>query len=588
MHPLRRLLPYYRRYWLPFTAGNLLLVGSRLFEAGIPLLLGAGIDRIAAGRPAGLAIAAGIAGCVAGRFAAILIGRRAIRRIGVAVAFDLRNRLYEHLERQGPGFFARYRTGDLMARAINDIGLVRQLVAQGMRTLLVLGFSGLIGFACMFHQSPSLALLILPPLPLIFAVAWRLSGRLRQQSLRVQEGFSGLSERVQENLGGIRTIQALTQEEAEIGRFEAVNEDYVLRNLELVRTSSRLAAWMPGLGALCTITILMAGGRRVQTGEITLGAFTAFLWYLGMLLWPVREAGNLVNLFQRGFAGCDRLFELLDAAPEIADPPAPDAPATLAGAIELTSVRCRYPGAGRPALDDVSLRIAAGEMVGILGRVGAGKSTLLRLLVRLLEPEAGQIEIDGFALDRLSLAFLRSRVALVPQEAFLFSESVRENVAYDDVTRAPAEVRAAAEAADLWDTLAAFPEGLETWVGERGITLSGGQKQRVTLARSFVRDTPVLLLDDSFSSLDAETEARVLRRLHELRRGRTTLLVSHRVSAVREADRIVVLEAGRVLESGTPAELRERGGAFAELERAQGRRERLLRELAGATGGEAA
>ena len=588
MHPLRRLLPYYRRYWLPFSAGNALLVGARLFDAAIPQLLGAGIDRIAAGRPAGLAIAAGIAACVAGRFAAILVGRRAIRRIGIAVAYDLRNRLYAHLERQGPAFFGRYRTGDLMARAINDIGLVRQLVAQGTRTLLVLGFSGLIGFSCMFYQSPALALLILPPLPLILVVAWRLSGRLRAQSLLVQEGFSELSGRVQENLGGIRTIQSLAQEDAEIRRFEAVNDHYVLRNLALVRTSSRLASWMPGLGALCTITILMAGGRQVQAGEITLGAFTAFLWYLGMLLWPVREAGNLVNLFQRGFAGCDRLFELLDAEPEIADPPAPGAPSALTGAIELRHVSCRYPGATRLALGDVSLAIAGGEMVGIVGRVGAGKSTLLRLLVRLLEPCAGQIEIDGRALGRLPLALLRSQVALVPQEAFLFSESVRENVAYDDVTRSPAEVRAAAEAADLWDTLSAFPEGLETWVGERGITLSGGQKQRVTLARSFVRDTPVLLLDDPFSSLDAETEARVLRRLRELRRGRTTLLVSHRVSAVRETDRIVVLEAGRVLESGAPAALRTRGGAFAELERAQGRRERLLRELAGATGGEAA
>jgi ATP-binding cassette subfamily B protein len=508
--------------------------------------------------------------------------------VGVAVAYDLRNRLYAHLERQGPAFFARYRTGDLMARAINDIGLVRQLVAQGSRTLLVLGCSGLIGFSCMVYQSPALALLILPPLPLILVVAWRLSGRLREESLLVQEGFSELSGRVQENLGGIRTIQSLTQEEAEIRRFEAVNDRYVQRNLELVHTGSRLASWMPGLGALCTITILLAGGHRVQSGEITLGAFTAFLWYLGMLLWPVREAGNLVNLFQRGFAGCDRLFELLDSEPEIVDPPALGAPAALTGAIELCDVSCLYPGARRPALAGVSLSIAAGEMVGIIGRVGAGKSTLLRLLVRLLEPSAGRIEIDGFALDRLPLALLRSRIALVPQEAFLFSDSVRENVAYEDVPRAPAEVRAAAEAADLWDTLAAFPEGLETWVGERGITLSGGQKQRVTLARSFVRDTPVLLLDDSFSSLDAETEARVLGRLHELRRGRTTLLVSHRVSALRAADRIVVLEAGRVLESGAPAELRARGGAFADLERAEGRRQRLLRELADATGGEAA
>jgi ATP-binding cassette subfamily B protein len=588
MHPLRRLLPYYRRYGLPFTAGNALLLGSRGFEAAIPGLLGAGIDRIATGRPAGLAIAFGILACVAGRFAAILVGRRAIRRIGVAVAYDLRNRLYAHLERQGPGFFARYRTGDLMARAINDIGLVRQLVAQGTRTALVLGFSGLIGLACMFHESTALALWILPPLPLVFAVAWWLSGRLRAESMGVQEGFSELSERVQENLGGIRTIQALTQEEAEILRFAAVNDRYARRNLELVTTGSRLAAWMPGLGALCTLTVLIAGGRLVQTGELSLGAFTAFLWYLGMLLWPVREAGNVVNLFQRGFAGCDRLFELLDTPPEIADPLAPDAPLELAGRIELSHVSARYPGSARPALEDVSLSLAAGEWVGIVGRVGAGKSTLLRLLVRLLEPSLGEIKIDGFALARLPLAVLRSRIALVPQEAFLFSESLRANVAYDDATRAPAEVHAAAEAADLWDTLSAFPEGLETRVGERGITLSGGQKQRVTLARSFVRDTPVLLLDDAFSSLDAATGSRVLRRLRELRRGRTTLLVSHRVSAVREADRIIVLEAGRVLESGSPAELRARGGAFAELERAQGRREQLLRELAKETGGEAA
>ncbi len=588
MHPLQRLLPYYRRYWLPFTAGNLLLVGSRLFEAAIPALLGAGIDRIAAGKPAGLAVAFGILASVAGRFAAILIGRRAVRRIGVAVAYDLRNRLYAHLERQGPGFFARYRTGDLMARAINDIGLVRQLVAQGVRTALVLGFSGLIGLACMFHQSPRLALWILPPLPLVFTVAWRLSGRLRDESVRVQAGFSELSERVQENLGGIRTIQALAQEEAEALRFAVVNDRYAAHNLALVTTGSRIAAWMPGLGALCTLTVLMVGGQLVQSGSLSLGAFTAFLWYLGMLLWPVREAGNIVNLFQRGFAGCDRLFELLDTPPEIVDPPAPSAPHEILGRIELAHVRCHYPGSVRPALEDVSLALAAGEMVGIVGRVGAGKSTLLRLLVRLLEPSSGAITLDGIPLAQLPLAILRSRVALVPQEAFLFSESLRENVAYDEVPRGPAEVRAATEAADLWDTLAAFPEGLETLVGERGVTLSGGQKQRVTLARSFVRDTSVLLLDDAFSSLDAATEARVLRRLHDLRRGRTTLLVSHRVSAVREADRIIVLEAGRVLETGTPTELRARGGVFAELERAQGRRERLLRELAGATGGEAA
>ena len=327
---------------------------------------------------------------------------------------------------------------------------------------------------------------------------------------------------------------------------------------------------MPGLGALCTLTILMAGGRQVQTGELTLGAFTAFLWYLGMLLWPVREAGNLVNLFQRGFAGCDRLFELLDTVPEIADPPAPDAPRELAGADRAVArQRCRYPGAARPALEDVSLAIAAGEMVGIVGRVGAGKSTLLRLLVRLLEPSQ--------ACDRDRR--LRARPPPARASCARASRSCRR--------KPSCSPRACAR---TWPTTTSrarrprcaprprpptcgtrstpFPRASRRWVGERGVTLSGGQKQRVTLARSFVRDTPVLLLDDAFSSLDAETEARVLRRLRELRRGRTTLLVSHRVSAVREADRIVVLEAGRVLEVGKP---RRAAGAGRRLRRARAR-----------------
>jgi ATP-binding cassette subfamily B protein len=588
MHALARLLPYYRRHRALFWLGIGLLLLARVFEAGIPLLLKAGIDGLAARDVALGAIAGGILGLTFLRGVSIYAGRRITRRIGVAVAYDLRNRLYAHLQRQGPAFFARHRTGDLMARAINDIGLIRQLVALGTRTVLVLVFSALVGLVFMLRESPSLTLLLLPPLPMITVAAWLLSRRLHAQSLAVQAGFSTLSERAQENLGGIRTIQALVQEEPEIRRFAAASQDYAEKSLALVRTQSLLGAWMPALGACSTLVVLGLGGSRVLAGEITLGTFTAFLWYLNMVLWPVREAGNMINLFQRGAAGCVRLFELLDEAPEIEDAPAPDPPARLAGAIELRGLDYRHPHAARPALDGVSLSVAPGECVAVVGRVGSGKSTLLRVLVRLLDPAPGRVLFDGRDLCSLPLALVRRDVALLPQEPFLFSETIRGNVGYVDRPHSEQELRDALAAADLAETLAALPEEIETQVGERGVLLSGGQKQRVTLARALVRDAPILLLDDPFASVDAETEERILRRLAELRRGKTTLLVSHRISAVRAADRILVLDEGRVAEVGRHDELVARGGLYAALDRVQRRRERLLGDLERAEGGEAA
>lgn len=590
MRGLRRLLPYYRRHRVELWVGLGLLLLARVFEAVIPQLLRLGIDGIAAGAAALGGLAAGIAACVAARYGTIWIGRRAVRKLGVDVAYDLRNRLYDHLQRQGPAFFARYRTGDLMARAINDIGLVRRVVAQGTRTVVVLVFSSAVAFAFMAWQSPSLTLLLLPPLPVIFGTAWLTSRRLYRQSLAVQEGFSALSERVQENLGGIRTIQALCQEPAETARFAVDNQTYADRNYRLLRTNSLLASLMPGFGALAVLVVLGVGGRQVMSGQISVGMFTSFLWYLNMVLWPVREAGNMINLFQRGAAGCDRLFELLDAAPEIEDRPAAHAPGSVRGALELRELGWRYPGApdAPPALEGVDLAIEPGETVAVVGRIGAGKTTLLHLLVRLLDPPPGGARLDGVDVRDYPLAALRRHVVLVPQEPFLFSESVRENLSYDDPERALAALEAAAHVADLTDTVARFPDGWETEVGERGVLLSGGQKQRLTLARALVREAPVLLLDDPFSSVDAETEERILRRLEALRRGRTTLVVTHRVAAARLADRVVVLEDGRVLETGTPAELRARDGAWAELERAQSRRESLRRGLSATDGTPAA
>jgi ATP-binding cassette subfamily B protein len=579
---LRRLLPYYHRYRTPFWWGLGLLASARVFDALIPQLLKVAIDDLAARRGTFLLTAgAGIAACTLARFAFIWVGRRAIRRVGLAVAYDLRNRLYDHLQRQGPLFFARHRTGDLMARAINDIGLIRQMVALGTRTVFVLACSALVGFAFMLRESVELTLLLGLPLPGIFLTGLFMSRRVHAQSLRVQEGFSSLSERTQENLAGIRTIQALVQEEQELRRFQETNRRFVRRYLDLIRTNSLLAAYMPGWSSLATLVVIVAGGSRVLSGELSLGSFTAFLWYLNLVLWPVREAGAMINLFQRGSAGVDRLFELLDHPPEIADVPASAAPGGLQGGIELRGLRYRYPGAARDVLAGIDLRIPPGETLAILGRVGAGKSTLLRLLVRMLDPPPGTLLLDGRDVRELPLALVRDEVALMPQEPFLFSESVRENLAYDDPDRAHDEVESAAWAADLAETLDRFPDGLETPVGERGVMLSGGQKQRVTLARALVRDTPILLLDDPFSSVDSSTEERILERIVRLRAGRTTVVVSHRVSAVRGADRVVVLDGGRIVEAGAPAELLARGGVYARLARVQGQRAGLERRVAG-------
>jgi ATP-binding cassette subfamily B protein len=579
MHGLLRLLPYYRRHRAELWAGLALLLLARVFEAVIPQLLRLGIDGIAAGAVALGRLAIGIVVCVALEFAAIWLGRRVVRKLGVEVSYDLRNRLYDHLQKQGPAFFARHRTGDLMARAINDIGLIRRVVALGTRTAVVLVFSSAVAFSFMAWQSPGLTLLLLVPMPLVFGAAYLLSRRLYQESLAVQEGFAGLSDRVQENVGGIRTIQALNQEDAEIQRFDGANRSYTEQNFRLLRTNSLLSSLMPAFGALAVLVVLGFGGKQVLAGDITLGTFTSFLWYLNMVLWPVREAGNMINLFQRGAAGCDRVFELLDSEPEIADRPRARAPAAVRGALELRDVGYSYPSGAR-ALDGVSLRVEAGETLAVLGRVGSGKTTLLHLLVRLLDPPPGSVLLDGIDVRELGLAALRRHIALVPQEPFLFSESVRENLSYDDPARALAALEAAAHAADFADTLARFPLGWETAVGERGVLLSGGQKQRLTLARALVRDAPVLLLDDPFSSVDAETEERILERLIALRAGHTTVIVTHRVSAARTAHRVLVLERGRAVEDGSPGELRAQRGAYAEIERAQRRSEALRQDLA--------
>tara|TARA_R110000868_G_scaffold80875_1_gene229243 strand:- start:44591 stop:46414 length:1824 start_codon:yes stop_codon:yes gene_type:complete len=588
-NPLWRLVPLIHRNGWRFWGGMALINSGRLLEAFMPIFLKMGIDRIAVGDMRLAEPALAILGLMFVRYFAFNFGRRFVREVGVQVAFELRQRLYWHLELMGPKFFAGYTTGDLMARAINDISLIRQMIGMGTRLLFVLGFSGIIAFAFMLHQAASLTVLLLPALPFFGIFGFVLANRIFVQSTIVQEGFSNLSAQVQENLSGIRTIQTHAQEDHEIERLTASSSLYARDYYRLMFLNSALSAWMLAITGFTTLLIVGFGGAQVMEGTITVGTFTAMLFYLGMMLSPVKEGGVMVTMFQRGGSAAARIFEILDHEPEIRD--APDAAPidTIGGAITVSGLSYHHqarksdgtrPKGDWPALDNVSLDIKPGEMIAVLGRVGSGKSTLLRLMVRLLDPAPGTIFLDGNDIRQLPMAQVRSQVTLVPQDPFLFATRLGHNISYDNPDRELEEVWGAAQSADLETTINRFPNRLETQVGERGVTLSGGQKQRASLARGLIRETPVLLLDDCFSSVDTETEEFILSRLKVLRAGRTTMMVSHRVSTARHADRIVVLEEGRIAEIGTHQELLKAGGLYATLEKAQGQRDALTKALA--------
>jgi ATP-binding cassette subfamily B protein len=593
--PLWRLLPLIANHGLAFWGGMFFICLGRVFEAFMPLFVRQGVNRMA-GHDWHLAgPVLGILALAVLRYGAVAYGRQLVRLVGVTVTYAMRERLYWHFELQGPRFFARFPTGDLMARAINDLNLVRQLIGVGSRTLIVLGFSGIVAFGFMLFLSAKLTLWLLPVMPFIAVMGYVLSKRIYEQSTVVQEGFSWLSESVQENLNGIRTIQTHAQEDREVARFRSVSGAYADNYFRLMVLNAALNAWMVVFTGLAVVIIMGFGGWQVLHGEMTVGTFTAFTLYLGMAVAPIQQSGQIVSMFQRGSSGAARLFEVLDYEPEIRD--APDAAPLdkIGGDIKLRHLSYIYPRRasakdarnrtpvdlvmGQSALDDVSLHVRAGEMIAILGRVGSGKSTLLRSIVRLLDPPPGTVYLDGRDIRLLPIAQVRSQIALVPQDPFLFADELGRNISYDNPKREADEIWNAAEAADLEDTIERFPDHLRTLVGERGVTLSGGQKQRTSLARGLIRDTPVLLLDDCFSSVDTETEEHILSRLKQLRAGRTTMLVSHRVSTARHADRIVVLEAGKIAELGTHAELLAIDGTYANFARVQGRREELAQEL---------
>ena len=493
--------------------------------------------------------------------------------IGISrdIEFDLRNDLFKHLESLSYSYYQRNRTGDIMARATNDLNAVRMLLGPAiMYSANTLVFTaGALGF--MLAISPKLTLFAFLPLPIASIVIQYFGRRIHERFERIQAMFSDISARAQENFSGARVIRAYVQEQAEIAAFESANQEYIRRSLGLVRLMGMLWPTLELMLGAAVVIVLWLGGRQVLQGKMNVGDFVAFNTYMMQLTWPVIALGWVINIFQRGTASMVRINEILAQQPEIADAAglAGSFPQSteISGEIEFRNLSFAYDGV--PVLHDVNLRIPAGSSLAIVGPTGSGKTTLVNLIPRIYDAEPGSVLIDGRPIRQFPIDFLRRHIGFVPQETFLFSDTIRENIAFgianEDGEATLAEITAAAEAANIAREIEAFPEGYNTTVGERGITLSGGQKQRTAIARALLRSPRILVLDDALSSVDTNTEDKILNHLREIMRGRTTIFISHRVSTVRNADRIAVLHSGRIVELGTHDELLALNGYYSDL-----------------------
>ena len=515
--------------------------------------------------------------------------------IGVSrdIEYDLRNDLLTRMLQLEPEFYVRNRTGELMSRATNDLNSVRMVLGPGIMYSATTIVTMVLAVALMLKLSPALTLWVLLPVPVVVVAVWHFGKLIHDLSEKIQASLATLSARAQENLAGVRVVRAYRQEDAEIRAFDAPNREYVARNMGLIRTWSM---FMPGLQAfigVCVLLVLWQGGRQVILGNISLGTLIAFYSYLGLLTWPMIALGWVTNIFQRGAASMGRLNYILEAEPAISDA-AVRAPATeIRGEIEFRHLSFAYPSlgsdrtsavsgdggeaAGPPVLSEIDLLVPAGSTLAIVGPTGSGKSTLAALTARLWEAPPGTLLLDGRPIREWPLATLRRAIGFVPQDTFLFSETVRENIALG-VEEAPEErITEAAQISSIYGEVQDFPARFDTLVGERGLTLSGGQKQRTALARAVIRDPKVLILDDALSNVDTDTEEKILRRLKDVMRQRTTILISHRCSTVRHADQIIVLRGGRIVERGTHEELLALGGYYYDLYQKQLLEEELER-----------
>jgi ATP-binding cassette, subfamily B, multidrug efflux pump len=575
MKNLRLAAPYYKPYWIQFTIGLLIVFASSAITSVIPWLLRRAIDAIGSRTPmssiwqlSGLIVLAAIVG------GAFRYGMRELMN-GVSrwIEYDLRNDLFAHLETLDPAYFAQTRTGDIMARLTNDLSAVRTAVGPAVMYLANTITGGLFALFFMLRIDVRLTLLALLPTLVLPVLTIKMGRAIHDRFEAVQQHFSTLTTRAQENLSGARIVRAYRQEAAEIARFGAINEQYLTLNMSLVRlwgTLNPLFAFFGGLGA---VIVLGAGGALAIKGTISVGSFVAFGMYLTMLTWPMIALGWVVNLFQRGEASMGRLNEILNVRPTIRGrEPVQHLPRTGTGrTIEFRNVGFHYPSDAvdepRWVLRNVSFTVPAGSTLGVVGATGSGKSALIDLIPRMYDPQEGEILIDGVTTKNIPPDELRLEIGFVPQESLLFSDTIGSNLSYGTHDAASAEW--ASRVAQLDQTIEGFPGGYETILGERGINLSGGQKQRAALARALARKPGIVLLDDALSAVDTHTEAEILRALRDALAGRTALIASHRISAIRDASWIIVLEKGALVEQGKHGELMAMRGRYWSLLRRQ-------------------
>ena len=580
MRSLARLLPWARPYRWQFAAGLGAVAVSTALYSVLPTLLRRALDAMGANAPTGDILA------IAGLMVAVTLVtawfrfhmRRILNGVSRVIENDLRDALFAHLTTLDTAWYGRTRTGEVMARLTNDLGAVRMAAGPAVMYLTNTIFGGVFALSFMAGISARLTLLATLPMLLLPFVMFRLGRAIHRRFEQVQAQFGDITTMVQEHLSGVRIVRAYQQEAPENSRFAALSAEYLERNLRLVRMNGLMNptfTLLAGLGAALTLAI---GGTMVLEGTLTIGAFVAFGLYLANLTWPLIALGWVTSLFQRGAASMTRVLELLDATPSIRDPEPPRAAATLpptdgGRSVTIERVRFAYPTRDGAVLEEVSVTIPAGSTLGVVGATASGKTTLLELIPRLADPTGGRILLDGVDLRDLPLAVLRAEIGFVPQESLLFSETIIDNLTYGATTEADAQW--AAGVAQLADTVTAFPGNWVTMLGERGVNLSGGQKQRAALARALARRPSVVILDDALSAVDTHTEAAILRGLREALAGRTAIIASHRITAVRDAHWIIVLDGGRVVEEGRHEELLAARGRYWTLLRRQQLEEEL-------------
>jgi ATP-binding cassette subfamily B multidrug efflux pump len=568
----RRLLGYLAKHRQSFLLGFACIIVTNVLTLAGPWLIKYAIDDLQSsltlGKVRQYAVALLGLALVGGFFRFLM--RRIIIGASRDFEYDLRNDFFAALQRMHLGYFHHTRTGDLMSRATNDLSAVRMMAGPAIMYASSTGLTFIIGIALMVSINPWLTAVALVPLPFVSIAVWYFGAAIHQRFEKIQEQLSDISAVTQESLAGVRVVRAYGQEAFEIERFRRASEEYIVRNRALIKLQGVYVPSMGFLMGIGALLVLWIGSREVVAGRMTVGELVAFNTYLMMLGWPMIAFGWVTNLLQRGMASWKRMLDVLDARPAISDEHVPASPVTrIQGAIEFRHLTFRYDDAD--VLHDVSLIIPAGTTTAIVGATGSGKSTLLSLLPRLHDAPAGTVFIDGVDVREIPLATLRGAIGFVAQEPFLFSASVADNIAFGiaDGERSQAVIEGAAATARLDKDIETFPNGYDTLVGERGITLSGGQKQRTAIARALVMSPAILILDDALSAVDTHTEEEILQRLSRVMRQRTSIIVSHRVSTVRGADQIVVLDHGRVSESGTHEALVRRGGLYAELYRKQ-------------------